>query len=97
MSYEGWKTVIPAFYETALQGKYARDDESVIMLDMIKDSRVFDFGYFTGSVNSLHRIGCAGYYLVKEDSQDLASYCAKYLPAAKAEMNNFIDQIKESN
>lgn len=99
MSYEGWKTVIPAFYETALQGKYARDDESVMMLDIIKNSRVFDFGYFTfsGSVNSLHRIGCAGYYLVKEDSQDLASYCAKYLPAAKAELNNFIDQIKESN
>ena len=96
MSYEGWKTVIPAFYETALQGKYARDDESVMMLDIIKDSRVFDFGYFTGSVDSLHRIGCAGYYLVKENSQDLASYCAKYLPAAEAELESFIEQIKES-
>ncbi|MBE6613172.1 MAG: carbohydrate ABC transporter substrate-binding protein [Ruminococcaceae bacterium] len=97
MSYEGWKTVIPAFYETALQGKYARDDESVQMLDIIKNSRVFDFGYFTCYEDKLHTIGCAGNYLVKETSQDLMSYCEKNMPAAEAELENFIAQIKETN
>lgn len=97
MSYEGWKNVIPAFYETALQGKYARDDESVMMLDIIKNSRVFDFGYFTCQVDKLHRIGCAGYYLSIQDSKDLSSYCAQFLPAAEAELKSFIDMIRESN
>lgn len=45
LSAESYKRVIPAYYETALKTKYARDDESVQMLDMIANSRVFDIGY----------------------------------------------------
>lgn len=32
-------------YETALKTKYTRDDESIAMIDMIVNSRVFDLGY----------------------------------------------------
>ena len=39
LSAESYKRVIPAYYETALKTKYARDDESVQMLDMIANSR----------------------------------------------------------
>ena len=42
---ESYKIVFPAYYEVALKTKYSYDDESVQMLDMIVDSRVFDFGY----------------------------------------------------
>ena len=42
---ESYKIVFPAYYEVALKTKYAYDDESVQMLDMIVDSRIFDFGY----------------------------------------------------
>ncbi len=45
LSAESYKRVIPAYYETALKTKYARDDESVQMLDMIANSRIFDLGY----------------------------------------------------
>ncbi len=42
---ETWKTVIPVYYDIALKVKGARDEQSVEMLDMITQSRVFDFGY----------------------------------------------------
>lgn len=97
MAYEGYKTVIPAFYETALKGKYARDDESIQILELIKGSRVFDFGYFTCYQDELHHIGCAGRYLVQETDPNLSSYCATYLPAAEAALSEMIDTILESN
>lgn len=42
---ESYKKVVPAYYEVALKTKYTRDDESVQMLDLISNSRVFDMGY----------------------------------------------------
>lgn len=42
---ETWKTVIPVYYDIALKVKGARDEQSIEMLDMITQSRVFDFGY----------------------------------------------------
>lgn len=45
LSAESYKTVIPTFYEIALKTRYLRDNESKEVLDLIIDSRVFDFGY----------------------------------------------------
>ena len=42
---------MPAFYDVSLKTKYARDDESSAMIDYIKDGRVYDYGYFNGSVS----------------------------------------------
>lgn len=97
MAYEGYNTVIPAFYETALKGKYARDDESIRILELIKGSRMFDFGYFTCAQEELHRIGCAGRYLIEESDPNLSTYCATYLPAAEAALSEMIDTVLESN
>jgi len=43
---EGYREVIPVYYEVVLQTKYVRDDISVRMLDIINDGRVFDIGYY---------------------------------------------------
>ncbi len=43
MACQSYKTVIPAFYNTALKTKYARDDESQEMIDIILAHVVFDF------------------------------------------------------
>jgi hypothetical protein len=45
---ETWKQVVPAYYETSLKVKFSRDTESAEMLDLLMDSRVFDFGYMCG-------------------------------------------------
>jgi len=42
---ESWKTVVPAYYDVALKVKGARDEQSIEMLDLIVNSRIFDFGY----------------------------------------------------
>ena len=42
---ESWKLVTPAYYDVALKVKATRDMESVAMLDLIVNSRIFDFGY----------------------------------------------------
>ena len=44
----GSKEVIPAFYEVSLKTKFARDAESEEMIDIIKDSVIYDLGYATG-------------------------------------------------
>lgn len=43
MACQSYKTVVPAFYDTALKTKYARDDESQEMIEIILEHVVFDF------------------------------------------------------
>lgn len=45
MACESMYTLTPAYYETALIGKFFRDPESSDMLDIILKSRTFDLGY----------------------------------------------------
>ena len=45
---ETWKQVVPAYYDTSLKVKLARDTESAEMLDLLMEARVFDFGYMCG-------------------------------------------------
>ena len=45
---ETWKQVVPAYYDTSLKVKFSRDTESAEMLDLLMNSRVFDFGYMCG-------------------------------------------------
>ena len=52
MAYEGWKTVTPAVFETAMKLKYTHDEDSIRMLDIIRDSISFDFGRVFNSMLS---------------------------------------------
>ena len=55
LAVEGYYTVAPAFFETALKIKYTSDDDSARMYDIIRDSRSYDFGrvYSTGGLSSI--------------------------------------------
>jgi len=44
MACETRNTVYPAYYEYALKNKYSRDPDTVDMLDLIRDSTVYDLG-----------------------------------------------------
>ena len=71
---EGYKTVTPVFIETALKVKYARDNESVQVIDMLIANRIFDFGYVYDCWG-----GC-GFWLealVQGKKTDFESYYAK--------------------
>ena len=45
LSSSNHKNVLPAYFETALKKKYARDDDSSRMYDIIRDTMTLDFGY----------------------------------------------------
>lgn len=86
---ESKKIVFPAYYEVALKVKYSHDDESVKMLDMIVDSRVFDFGYVYGNMNA---ISFTFQKLIGNSrSKDFASYYAENAPAAEQYYAKVID------
>ena len=85
---ESRRQVFPAYYETALKKKYTHDDESVKLLDMIVDSRVFDFGFVYDGWKGF------GFYLQNiingSQSSDFASYYAKNSSASIQHYNEVI-------
>lgn len=78
---ESWKHVVPAYYDTALKVKGTRDDESIAMLDMIVNSRVFDMGYiYSGGIGP----GFALQMLFTNDDTNIQSYLAANASAFEA-------------
>ncbi len=53
ISYYSSSTIIPAYYDKTLNGSVVRDEESSPMLDIIRNNRVYDLGYFyqPGNIN----------------------------------------------
>ena len=63
--------VIPAYYDKALKGKFARDDESGEMIDIIRDGLCINFGFFYDvGGGSMFRI------LLEGENSNFASYYA---------------------
>ncbi|MBE6659697.1 MAG: carbohydrate ABC transporter substrate-binding protein [Ruminococcaceae bacterium] len=48
MSAEAYRTVYPNYYEYALKGRYANDEESVKMIDIMFENRVLSYSYIYG-------------------------------------------------
>ena len=48
MSAEAYRTVYPNYYEYALKGRYANDEESVKMIDIMFQNRVLSYTYIYG-------------------------------------------------
>lgn len=79
LSAEGYKQVIPTYYEIALKDKYLRDEESVKMLDLITASRTISFSYmyddygaaglgFGNCFTSQYKDSYATFYAAQENS-----------------------------
>ncbi len=45
LSYESYVSLVPVYYDTVITNKMSRDEESGEMLDIIYNTRVFDFAY----------------------------------------------------
>lgn len=68
-----YDTVVPAYYEMALKGKFARDDESGEMLDIIREGVRVNFGYFYHCDIDTGRFMRV---LLEEENSNFASYYA---------------------
>ena len=93
---ETHKTVIPAYYETALKVKYARDDITSQMLDIIHDNlRVaFPIAYNTALGSNL--LSNTFQVPLSKHSSDFASTMAKVAPKAQAKLEQMIEAYNEN-
>ena len=91
MSYESMYTLTPAYYETALTGKYFRDPESKEMLDIILKSRTFDLG----STHMFDWGGIASVFtsLLSKGSNAYASNYAKKIKSAKKGLEKTLNKL----
>lgn len=87
-AFESYKTVIPAYYDTVLSVKYARDEDSVEMLDIIFESRVCDLGILLNIGNVYSNIIKMG----EKGDTDVASLYASIQSKAEAEIQKLIDE-----
>ncbi len=83
---ESYEYVIPEYYEMALMRKYARDEESEAMLDLIRESIWFDIGFvYSQALGSLGTV----MDIIKNDDPDIASHYESMLPKYEAALETF--------
>ena len=87
---EGYRNVVPVFYEQALQVKYARDDDSAGMLDIIRDGRIFDYGYFDATVS--WDLSYIGRNLVDHANHEFTSFYSAREEMAKKNLAELYEQ-----
>ena len=81
----GSRDVIPAFYDVSLKTKFSRDYESEDMIDIIKDSIIYDLGYVSGGA-----FLSTGFELSRQSNPDFASYYAANESKALSDLDNFL-------
>jgi hypothetical protein len=80
----GSRDLVPAFYDVSLKTKYSRDEDSESMMDLIKNSIVYDIGYTCGGP-----LANTGRDLARLNSHDFASFYASYSTAAELSLEQF--------
>lgn len=85
-------TLTPAYYDNALKGKFARDNDSGAMLDLIFENRVYDLTqiYGWGSMPSSYNA------LALKGSTDLASLISQKQSAIDASITKFVDAFADA-
>ncbi|MCL2814070.1 MAG: hypothetical protein FWD23_05670 [Oscillospiraceae bacterium] len=86
---ESLYVIRPAYYDKSLVGKHARDEESVEMLDIIIESKIFDFGWYYqfGSYNN-HMMD-----LFRNYNSDFVSMYEKYQSKAESDIQKINDRF----
>ncbi len=80
----GSRDVLPAFYDVSLKTKFTRDNESEEMIDIIRDSIIYDLGYCSGG--TFQHIGKV---LARNVTHDFASRYASQESTALASLKRF--------
>lgn len=81
--------VVPTYYNIVLKDKYSRDLDSADMLDIIRDSVIFDIGYLNSF--ALDGVGHIFVNLVRENSTDIASRFASKEAAVNAKLEIMLE------
>jgi ABC-type glycerol-3-phosphate transport system substrate-binding protein len=93
MCAESYKSVTPAYYEIALKEKYSRDPETQAMLDLIRGSLKFDFGYVNSA--SLNSVMQQFRDLVNGKPDKVASTLAKNMTKCQKMLEDYLAKYSE--
>lgn len=90
MAYYSSDTLVPAYYEKLLGGKFARDDDSVEMLDIIFDGLVFDIGFCYDN-----RVGCFSVLgtLLNQGNTNLSSFAESKMSTYEEHYRTLFDSV----
>lgn len=93
MCYESTDTVAKAFYDTALKGKYARDDDSLRMIELIRKVLTFDFG----AINSIATGVSGAQYqtMIADNNVNFASWYASEEQNIKDRVEIYLEYFKK--
>lgn len=94
LSSESYRSVIPAYYETALKIKYSRDELSAQMIDIIHDAIRTDFTFVYYA--SLNNAGQIYRTLVTNNSSDFVSTYTKLESGALKALDKLVTAYTEN-
>ena len=92
MAFIGYTDVLAPYYNVLMKNKYARDDVSAEMLDIIRNNCSPDFAHMT----DLNSIGYLQRKLIQAKSSDFASTYASYYPEAQKKLDDFVKVFNEN-
>ena len=95
MSAEGYKEVLPAYYEIALKLKYTHDDDSVRTLDIITESVVLDFWYIYGGNDSNMIWSLSELLQNRNPSIDFASYYERIESVQQRRIDQVVNALRD--
>ena len=90
---ESYRTLVPAYYETALKVKYTRDSQSAQMLDLMHDTMYTSFIYAYNY--SLNGIGLIYRDLVSKQADNYVSNVEKKISGAQKQLDKLYDMFSE--
>ncbi len=89
LNIESYKTLFPTYYKQALQDKYARDAESIEMIDILMQGRNFDFCILFSST-----ISGVPYIFRELVANKSTSFASKYASAEKGALKGIEKILK---
>ena len=92
LSASNYNTVLPAYFEIALKTKYAHDDDSARMYDLIRETMILDFGYIYG--NAIGGPEGIFYNSIKSENS-LASQVASNKTRLQTALESYIEKYRE--
>ena len=91
---ETYRTVVPAYYETALKIKYSRDELSAQMIDLIHDSMytsfIYTFNYSVGNIGIIYR------ELVAGQKQDYVSAVTSRINSSQKSLDKLYEEFTKN-
>jgi len=85
----GRQIMTPAYYEISLQGQHARDEESIMTMDLIFSSLTFDTGY----MNNWGDLGSFTMHMYHNRQSDIVSEYERRVNVAQRQLDRMIDNF----